>query len=589
MKGPKRYWWAVAGLACLAIAASLLLGRKGGGLNLPASRHYGNLPEVFNQALQDARERIRAKGADPGELRKLAHLYQANRLDPEARACFQQLAGTAAGLAPRDHYYLADLDLNAGDLAGAQSELRAVLAAEPAYLPARLALAEALFKSGQDEQAAKEYTAILSTEANQSQALFGLARIELQRGNDDAAMARLEDLMASHPESSSGAALFAQVLERRGEADRAVAMTEWSRQKPEPIPADPWMKEMLADCYDVQRLALKFEDYFKTGQIDEAVPFLHRVEELDPNSPVPPLLRGWSDAQAHHDLEAVTEYSQALAKGGDPEKICPYLVQSLLTLGKVTEAAKLMADYYAKMPESIPILSAYADVAVRLQDEKLTRVLLTNVLRKEPYLYSANVSLGKILWAAGERDEAAKCLQRIATVYAGDVASRALLGEYYLGKAQPLQAVKPLEQAIAQVQKEAPVYRSLTAMLDAAYLQAGNGEMAQGRFAPAADFFDKAVRLAPADPRGYAGQAGALVQLKQFRPAAVPLEKLASLQPQNPTIYLSLGDVLLQVGDADQARRNWQKALQLTGAGEAELRGALEQRLNGNISAETSK
>ena len=64
---------------------------------------------------------------------------------------------------------------------------------------------------------------------------------------------------------------------------------------------------------------------------------------------------------------------------------------------------------------------------------------------------------------------------------------------------------------------------------------------------------------------------------------------MATLQPDNPTIYLSLGDVWYQDGQPDQARRNWEKALQFAAAGDAELRSALGDRLSGRITAETFK
>ena len=589
MNRPLIIWGTIASGACLVIAVGFALNRQRTGPQLPAASHYANLPDGFNQALQKARDNVRSHGNDLGEVRKLARLYQANRLYREARACYLVLAATPAGLTARDHYYLADIAENENDLAGAQSELRAVLQTQPEYVPARLGLAEILCKSGREKEAEKEYSAVLAMEADQPQASVGLARIELQRGDDDAAQSRLEDLMAGHPESTSGAALLAQILDRRGEADRAIAMTQLSQQKPEPIPADPWMSELLGDLYDIQRLGLKYEEYFKTGQIDQAIPFLHRMEELDPKSAVPQLLRGRAEAQAHHDLEAVAQYRLALAKGGDPEKICPGLVQSLLALGNVSEAAKLMADYYARMPDSIPIATAYSDVAVRQGDERLARMLLVKVLQKEPGLPSQNMSLAKILWNSGERDAAATCLQRIAAADANDVASRALLGEYYLGKLDPFSAIKPLEQASAHVPAKTPAQKSLTAMLGAAYLQAGNAETEKARFVEAVDYYEKAIRLVPADLNGYAGKAKACVQLKQFRRAAEALQKMVYLDPENPTIYLSLGDVVYQDGNAEQAHRHWQKARQLVAVGDNELRDALDLRLGGRITAETFK
>jgi tetratricopeptide (TPR) repeat protein len=586
-KSRRAILWIALGGACLAILVAVSLVRRRSVPRLPAEARYGNLPALFNRALQGARDRVRDGGYDPEDLRALAHLYHANRLHEEARACYGIIAW-ASKLTARDHYYLADIAQYEGDLDRAQTELRAVLETEPGYLPARLELADALFKSGRSDDAEKEYRAILAIEARQPQAMFGLARIELQRGADDAAIARLEDLMASHPEMTSGAGLLAQVFDRRGEAKRAAAMTEWSRQKPEPVPSDPWMDALLADCYDIQRLGLKFEEYFASGQVSLAVPLLGRVEELDPSSPIPQLLRGWTQARDHHDAEAVQEYRKALEKGGDPEKICPYLVESMLAMGSVGDAARLMAQYYAKKPDSIPILTAYAEVAVEQGDTDLVKTLLRKVVEREPYDYSANFNLARVLWASSDRDEAAACLMRIAEVKPADVASRALLGEYFLGKSDPASAIAPLEQAVAHESAQAPAYKNLSAMLYTAYVRAGNAAAGKGRFEDAVSaYYEKAIALLPGNPEAYADKAIASVQFREYRGAAEALERLASIQPRNPTVYLSLGDVEYQQGDAEKARRNWQRALDLAGDGNADLRNAINTRLSGQMTADT--
>jgi tetratricopeptide (TPR) repeat protein len=219
----------------------------------------------------------------------------------------------------------------------------------------------------------------------------------------------------------------------------------------------------------------------------------------------------------------------------------------------------------------------------------LARELLTKILQKEPYLQAENMRLAKILWASGEQDAAVKCLQRVTTVYARDVPSRALLGEYYLGKSDPVSAIKPLEQANAYVISKTPAQERLTGMLGTAYLQAGNTETEKRHFAEAVNYYEKAIQLTPTDLSAYGGKANAWVELQQFRPAAETLEKMVSLQPDNPTIYLSLGDVLYQEGEKDQAQRHWQKARQLVAPGDTALAAALDLRLSGRVTAETFK
>ncbi len=554
---------------------------------LPIVAHSEKLPAIFYRKADELYADVRTHGNDPARVRKLACLYQANRLYREARQCFDWIGASAGGLTAQDHYYLADITQNESDLTAAQRELQAVVQTEPRYLPARIALAETFFKTGREDDAEKEYTAVLAIDAGQPQALLGLARIDLQRGQEDSAVARLEDLVAGHPGVTAGTALLAQLLGRRGENDRAIALAQLSMQKPEPPLADPWLSALLTDCYEVQHLSITFEEYFKTGKMGEALPLLNRLAVLDPDGPITKMFAGFSHAHALDDITAIRDYYEALRRGGDPEKIYPYLVKSLLALGKLSEAAGLMADACAKMPDSMPLAKAYAEVAVKLGDDKLIRTLLEKILEKEPYLQTQNMSLAKILWTAGEREAAATCLQRVATAYANDVPSRALLGEYYLGRSDPMAAIKPLEQAINYVTAQTPAEENLRAMLDSAYVQAGNSESEKGHFEAAVDFYDKAIRLVPIEPTAYAGKSNACVQLKQFRHAADALEKLAALQPGNPTILLSLGDVSYQDGNEAQARRFWEKALPLIANGDAELRHALNDRLAGRITAET--
>jgi tetratricopeptide (TPR) repeat protein len=578
--------WAVVCAAALALASIAVLVRQGRQPRLPPVAHYPGLPEAFARALQGARERAVSSGLGANDVRELAHLYQANRLFPEARACFKQIAAGPGGLSASDHYCLAAIAEDASDLDGAQAELRATLKAEAGYVPARLALAEVLFKGGHAEEAGTEYAAILGADADQPQAALGMARVEILRGNDDGAVARLRALVAHHPDSSRAAALLAQVLDRKGDADGAAAMVQLAKQAHEPVAPDPWMTFMLADCYDLQRLGIAFEEYRLAGQMDEALPLLGRLEELDPNGWMPAMLRGWSQKEARHFPEAVDAYRAALARGGDPERISPLLVAVLLLEGKKEDAAALLAEQHSRLPHSVPILLSYCEVAVRMKDDALARRLLAEVLQADPYLYMPNMSLVQILWTSGERDAAAKCLERVARVYPADIDSRGLLGQYYMEKSDPWSAIKPLEQALAVVPAADTRRERLTRMLDTAYLTAGSMEASRGELQKAAGFAEKSIALVPGAIRGYALKANICRHTGDVRGAEEALAKMAALDPGEPSILMSLGDVTFQAGDRDGARGHWQRALELAPAGAAELRTALGLRLSGRVPAD---
>jgi tetratricopeptide (TPR) repeat protein len=577
--------WVCFATAAVALAGLLYLGLRAHRPQLPALARYPGMPEAFDRALRRAREKA-GSGPDIGAARDLAHLYQANRLYPEARACFLALAASPGGLTARDHYYLAAIDQDEGDLGAAQSELRATLREDPIYIPARIALADVLLKSGQPDQAEREYGEVLAAEPDLAQASYGLARIELQRGNDEGAIARLKRLVARHPESTSAEALLAQILDRRGDADGAGALRAMSQQTHEPVPPDPWMKALLADCYDRQQLALAFEQYRLAGQMDEALPLMDRLEELSPKSWIPPMLRGWSNKEAGHYPEAVQQYQLSLNYGGDPETIVPLLVNALLTEKKAAAAAELLAGYRARMPHSVPILLSYSEVAVRMGNETLARSLLTEVLTAEPYLYMPNMSLVQILWNAGEHEEAVTCLKRVARVFPSDIDSRGLIGQYYMEKSDALSAIEPLEEAVAAARPGDPRRDRVMKMLNTAYLVAGSVAAASGDFAGALRLSEKSIALMPAGMRGYTLKAKACLRLRDYKGAAQALGKMASLQPAEPNLQLYLGDAVYLGGDAQGARRHWQRALELAPQDASELRDAVQLRISGHVPAD---
>lgn len=579
-------------LACAAVLGAVLVIaviRVHAPPRLPSLARYGNLPPPFNEELKARWARAATPGHAVADVRDLARLYQANRLFPEARACYLSIASSPEGLSARDHYYLAAMFQEESSLDSAEKELRAALQEEPGNVPARLALADAHFKGGQTGEAGKDYAAVLALVPYHPQASFGMARVELQVGQEDSAVARLKELIAHHPESTSGAALLAQILDWRGDKEGSAAMRELSRQTHEAAPSDPWMEALLNDCYDLQRLSLAFEQYRLEGQMGDAVRLLGRLEELDPKGWIPPMLHGWSQKEAGHYPEAVDEYRTALARGGDPERICPLLGAALLKEGNAAEAVAFLADYHARMPHSTPILLSYAEAAVWMKDEKLARRLLTAVLQTDPYLYMPNMSMVQILWTSGEHDAAAQCLQRVARVFPNDVDSRGLLGQYYMDKADPWSAIKPLSEAVSLVPGTGPRRERLVKMLDTAYLTAGSLEASQAHFPEALEYSEQSIRLVPDGLRGYALKANVCRRIKDFKGAEDAFTKLSALDPGEPTIQLNLGDVTYQDGDPAGAREHWQRALQLAPSDAAELRASLGLRLSGRFTADISQ
>jgi tetratricopeptide (TPR) repeat protein len=555
---------------------------------LPTLPMNAVIPTALRERLQTTRDEIRDPARDGNAVRRLARLHHANGHYDQAKQCYELIAVGAAGLTPRDHYFIADIALNLGDLAAAEARLREVLKHEPAYAPAHLAIARTRLKSGQTDAAEQGFAAVLEHEPDHVEATVNLARLAAARGDYEAAVARLEELVAVRPEATSAFALLAQLVERQGETDRAVALRELSQQRPEPAATDPWMRELDADIYDVRLLGLRFEEHMRSNHVEVANTFLRRIEEIEPGTPVVHLLQGAAAAQARRHEEAATHFRAALDRGGDPERICPVLVSSLLALNQTEAALKLMAEHHARQPASIPLTVAYSEVMLKRKDHPHARAIFSLVLGQQPYLVPQNVALAEILWAEGNHDLAADCLRRVASVDAKHLAARALLGEYHLRRSEPASALPVLTEALALAPADPAARRQIEITLVAAHLMAARGALQENAPNAALPHVDQAHAVSPREPEIHAVRAEVLARLGNLDGAAEALRRLADLLPGNPTVLLSLGDVRLQQGRRDLAIQHWSKARELVASGDHPLRAAIDQRLGRLASTEIS-
>jgi tetratricopeptide (TPR) repeat protein len=591
MKPPA--WTIYSGLALLLglFSAGMWFWRAGPGhpaRALPVLPVAAEIPPALRARLETVRGAIRDPVREADAVRRLARLYHANGHFDQARQCYDLIAGGGDGLNPQDHYFLADLSFRLGDLAGARTHLREVLKLQPDYVPAHLAVARALLKSGETEEAEQEFRAVLARVPDHIEATVGLARLALARGDDRAALTRLEELVAARPEATSALALLAPLVERSGDPDRAVALREMSQQRPEPAAADPWMSELETEVYDVRLLGLRFEELMRSNEVAAAKEFLRRIEEIEPGTPVVHLLQGAAAAQARRHADAVVHFEAALGLGGDPERICPVLVTALLALERIEAALKLMAEHHTKRPDSIPLTVAYSEVMLKAKGHPGARAIFSRVLEQQPYLVPQNMALAEILWAEGNDAEAADCLRRVAQVDATHLPARALLGEYHLHRADPASALPVLEEARALAPVDPAARQQIESSLVAAHLMAAQRALQVNGAQAALRHVDRAREVSPHAPEVHAARAQVFARLGDHDGAAEALGRLAALQPGNPTVLLSLGDVRLQQGRRDLAIQHWSAARDLVAPGDHPLRAAVDQRLGRLSSAEVS-
>lgn len=216
-------------LIALAIAATALMLVAGFGWRafamrqqvaaaIPARPAAAPVPPALQDRLDLAEQRARRFRKPVEGLAELARLYHANGFSAEARAAYHGLMDLEADN-PRWPHLLANVLAGYGQLDEAVPLLRRAIALAPDYLPARLRLGEALMKTNRPREAAIVYQMVLQRDPANSSALAGFTRAEID---------------------ATGSATDTRVNESKDEAMGDVP--------------DPWLDELLFDCYDGYRL-----------------------------------------------------------------------------------------------------------------------------------------------------------------------------------------------------------------------------------------------------------------------------------------------------------------------------------------------
>ncbi|MCC5024020.1 MAG: tetratricopeptide repeat protein [Candidatus Synoicihabitans palmerolidicus] len=222
-----------------------------------------------------------SRGAPLDAFAELGRLYHSNGYLETAMVCYTGLASIQPDEARWPHLH-ASILAGFGQAASALNLWQQVIALDPTYVPARLRLVDLLLKTNQRDAAITAYRDALAQDRDNAWALLGLARIEFEDENYRDARPRLERIVAL-TNYTLGYDLIVTLYERLGLDDRAAAI----RGRAEASgayrdPPDPWLDELMADCYDPFRLALEACTKARSGDSTTAVVWLERAIAVAP-------------------------------------------------------------------------------------------------------------------------------------------------------------------------------------------------------------------------------------------------------------------------------------------------------------------
>lgn len=532
-------------------------------------------PAAWRERVDAAETALARTPEDASAWSRLGRLYHANSFLVEAQTCYEQ----AVAIDPADvgsTRYLADVAREQGDPAAEQRWLAETVRRQPAYVAARLQLAELHYKTGERSAALTAFQDVLQEYPNNGYATIALARDELAQGRSDAARRRLEAFVVDNAGWSSAYAVLAQIHAATGDIERAAALRQQARERKDPLPDDPWMDALHYDSFDLTRLAITFEERVKSGDGTGAGRILERMETVAPDHWMVRRFRAVALGRLGRHREAALDYEAALAAGGDLAVLYPAAVTAWRAAGELDRATQQLRAGLEATPRTVALWILAADMERQAGDLPQARSSLETALRLAPDNVAALRELASLHWQADRRADAGLLLEKIRRLAPDDVAARAMLGQLFYEAGQLDDAITVLTEAVALHTDSSRVMPLLAAV----WLRRGNDHARAGRTTDAVADYDRAIAAWPTYAEAYTNKAKLFLRQGESRAALDAYRPLVDRDPRNPVVHLTWGDIQAAAGERPAAVQAWRQARSfLDSASDPALRSAIDSRL----------
>lgn len=329
-----------------------------------------------------------------GSLQELSKLYHANGYLNEARGCYEFLIQNDNSN-PKHPHRLARILSSYGLQDEAITLYRSVTQQDPNYLPAQIHLGNALLKSTQFEEAEITFREAIKNDSSNAYALLGLARLRIQQANWKDAKTILK-VAVEASQHQIGVDLLATAYQELGEQEAADHLKRKYGFGAYRDLADPWMDEILADCYDPYRIATAAGMAAFRGDPQSAIALLDRATEIAPR-----------DAMLHFQLggtlESTGDITQALKSYQRSIQLKPGFSDGWFSIyqihkntGNATLAQRTLEQGFQNCPDSPALLIEMADYMGREGRFSDAVDLLQKSINLRPHEAQAYLNLARL-------------------------------------------------------------------------------------------------------------------------------------------------------------------------------------------------
>lgn len=447
-----------------------------------------------------------------GDLVSIAQLYKANR--------------GRNGDGPEHPLVLAQFALSLGfkgrrqeDLSEAIASARAAVERQPHQPLFHVLLARLSHNEGDSETAWNAMQAALALWPDEPRWHAQAAGLQLAAGDPSAAIEHLNRAVALEPGYLGHHLALGEAYRKAGDADRAIRAFEQALRLA-PKQAEPYLA--LAQAYLSQ------------GDLARAASSAEGAISVAPDQAAPLLLRAEIALRADDPRGAQKRVEIALRMKPDDPTALHVLARTQALLGRRGEALATLEKAIPLAAEPLPLLLERIRLLEKQQGAESSLAALQQLAERYPEEPSVLAMLAVSQAAAGQTETATRTAQRALRGAAAlepvqQASLHHLLGRLLRQAGQLDQAVHHLSEAARLAPTEVE-----------AFLELGGTHQERRQYSLALQNFQKAIAVAPADPRPYYQASLALKASRDYQGAESMLRRAAELAPNDLAIHRQL-------------------------------------------------
>ncbi len=302
----------------------------------------------------------------------------------------------------------------AGKLAEAEEEYRAILAVQPNYAEAHANLGAVLVRLNRYDEALREYETALKLAPNLKQIFLNVGLAHYRNGSFEKAVAAFKQFLKAFPDNAQATNLTALALVELGRDDEALGYLDKALSA---SPNDP------ALLYALGLASLRLQKPMVTGVIST-------LAETPQGLPLSHLLRGQAYLRNFLFEKAIDELHEAEKLNPNLPRLQYSLGLGLFKMGRYPEARAAFEAELKRVPKDSSTLCYLASIDEIDGEFDRARAKLDLALKADPESADAHGLLGRVLLKQGKAAEALKPLE---TAVKGDPEDQQK--HYYLGRA----------------------------------------------------------------------------------------------------------------------------------------------------------